>query len=189
MKRKMGKLGRSDIFEAFFWLLIAVIFFAVSFSFNQPIEIYKFGATGWPRVILFLMALVSLGNFYQAYSKGSKAQEGRVGAKENDEPIEYTSTGQYFKTGMVLVLPLLYALSLKPVGFYSGTPIFIALIMVAWGERRVRFILTNTILIYAILIGLFMLVLNAPLPQGNMSPFYDISAFMLKTKTQLDQMF
>ena len=185
----MGKLSRPDIFEAVFWLLIAVIFFAVSFSFNQPIEIYKFGATGWPRVILFLMALVSLGNFYYAYSKGSKAQEGRVGAKENEEPIEYTSAGQYFKTGMVLLLPLAYALSLKPVGFYSGTPIFIALIMIAWGERRVRFILTNTILIYAILISLFMIVLNAPLPQGNMSPFYDVSAFMLKTKTQLDQLF
>ena len=185
----MGKLSRPDIFEAVFWLLISVIFFVVSFSFNQPIEIYKFGATGWPRVILFLMALVCLGNFYYAYSKGSKAQEGRVGAKENDEPIEYTSIGQYFKTGMVLMLPLVYALSLKPVGFYSGTPIFIALIMIAWGERRVRFILINTILIYAILIVLFMLVLNAPLPQGNMSPFYDISAFMLKTKTQVDQMF
>ena len=185
----MGKLSRPDIFEAVFWLLISVIFFVVSFSFNQPIEIYKFGATGWPRVILFLMALVCLGNFYYAYSKGSKAQEGRVGAKENDEPIEYTSIGQYFKTGMVLMLPLVYALSLKPVGFYSGTPIFIALIMIAWGERRVRFILINTILIYAILIILFMLVLNAPLPQGNISPFYDISAFMLKTKTQLDQMF
>jgi hypothetical protein len=90
---------------------------------------------------------------------------------------------------MVLILPLVYALSLKPVGFYSGTPIFIALIMIAWGERRVRFILINTILIYAILIGLFMIVLNAPLPQGNKSPFYDVSAFMLKTKTQFDQMF
>jgi hypothetical protein len=185
----MGKLSRPDIFEAVFWLLISVIFFVVSFNFNQPIEIYKFGATGWPRVILFLMALVCLGNFCHAYFKGSKAQEGRVGAKENDEPIEYTSTGQYLKTGMVLILPLVYALSLKPVGFYSGTPIFIALIMIAWGERRVRFILINTILIYAILIGLFMIVLNAPLPQGNISPFYDISAFMLRTKTQLDQLF
>jgi hypothetical protein len=185
----MGKLSRPDIFEAIFWLLISVIFFLVSFNFNQPIEIYKFGATGWPRVILFLMALVCLGNFCHAYFKGSKAQEGRVGAKENDEPIEYTSTGQYLKTGMVLILPLVYALSLKPVGFYSGTPIFIALIMIAWGERRVRFILINTILIYAILIGLFMIVLNAPLPQGNISPFYDISAFMLRTKTQLDQLF
>jgi hypothetical protein len=43
--------------------------------------------------------------------------------------------------------------------------------------------------IYTLLILLFMVVLNAPLPQGNVSPFYDISAFMLKTKTQLDQLF
>ena len=89
----MGKLSRSDILEAFFWLLIAVIFFAVSFSFNQPIEIYKFGATGWPRVILFLMALVALGNFYHAYSKGSKAQEGRVGAEGGREDRRGESDG------------------------------------------------------------------------------------------------
>ena len=57
----MGKLSKPDIFEAAFWLLLAIVFFAVSFSFNQPIEIYKFGATGWPRVILFLMALIALG--------------------------------------------------------------------------------------------------------------------------------
>ena len=74
-------------------------------------------------------------------------------------------------------------------GFYAGTPVFIALIMLAWGERRLGFILSSTVVIYALLILLFMVVLNAPLPQGNVSPFYDISAFMLKTKTQLDQLF
>ena len=68
-------------------------------------------------------------------------------------------------------------------------PVFIALIMLAWGERRLGFILGSTVVIYALLILLFMVVLNAPLPQGNVSPFYDISAFMLKTKTQLDQLF
>ena len=64
-----------------------------------------------------------------------------------------------------------------------------ALIMLAWGERRLGFILGSTVVIYTLLILLFMVVLNAPLPQGNVSPFYDISAFMLKTKTQLDQLF
>jgi hypothetical protein len=87
------------------------------------------------------------------------------------------------------LLPFAYAISLKPVGFYAGTPVFIALIMLAWGERRLGFILGSTVVIYTLLILLFMVVLNAPLPQGNVSPFYDISAFMLKTKTQLDQLF
>lgn len=185
----MGKHRTSDVIEAIFWLALAVIFFSVSFQFNQPIEIYKFGATGWPRVILFLTAVVAIGNFYQAYTKGAVAQKGRVGASEEAETVHYKSFSQYLQTAWLLILPLIYAMTLKPVGFYCGTPFFIALIMVAWGERRVSFIIYNTLIIYGLLLLLFMVVLNAPLPQGNVSPFYDVSAFILKMKTQLDQLF
>ena len=185
----MGKHRTSDVIEAVFWLALAVIFFYVSFQFNQPIEIYKFGATGWPRAILLLTAVVAIGNFYQAYKKGAVAQKGRVGASEEAEAIHYKSFSQYVQTGWLLILPLIYAITLKPVGFYCGTPFFIALIMLAWGERRVPFILYNTLIIYGVLLLLFMVVLNAPLPQGNVSPFYDVSAFILRTKTQFDQLF
>ena len=184
----MGKHRTSDVIEAIFWLALAVIFFSVSFQFNQPIEIYKFGATGWPRVILFLTAVVAIGNFYQAYIKGAVAQKGRVGASEEAETVHYKSFSQYLQTAWLLILPLIYAVTLKPVGFYCGTPFFIALIMVAWGERRVSFIIYNTLIIYGLLLLLFMVVLNAPLPQGNVSPFYDVSAFILRMKTQLDQL-
>jgi len=184
----MGKHRTPDVIEAIFWLALAVIFFSVSFQFNQPIEIYKFGATGWPRVILFLTAVVAIGNFYQAYTKGAVAQKGRVGASEEAETVHYKSFSQYLQTAWLLILPLIYAMTLKPVGFYCGTPFFIALIMVAWGERRVSFIIYNTLIIYGLLLLLFMVVLNAPLPQGNVSPFYDVSAFILRMKTQLDQL-
>jgi len=184
----MGKHRTSDVIEAIFWLALAVIFFSVSFQFNQPIEIYKFGATGWPRVVLFLTAVVAIGNFYQAYTKGAVAQKGRVGASEEAETVHYKSFSQYLQTAWLLILPLIYAMTLKPVGFYCGTPFFIALIMVAWGERRVPFIIYNTLIIYGLLLLLFMVVLNAPLPQGNVSPFYDVSAFILRMKTQLDQL-
>lgn len=184
----MGKHRTSDVIEAIFWLALAVIFFSLSFQFNQPIEIYKFGATGWPRVILFLTAVVAIGNFYQAYTKGAVAQKGRVGASEEAETVHYKSFSQYLQTAWLLILPLIYAMTLKPVGFYCGTPFFIALIMVAWGERRVSFIIYNTLIIYGLLLLLFMVVLNAPLPQGNVSPFYDVSAFILRMKTQLDQL-
>ena len=35
--------------------------------------------------------------------------------------------------------------------------------------------------------GLFLVVLNAPLPQGNTSPFYDFSAWILTMNTQLQK--
>ena len=185
----MGQLTKAHLVEGGAWSLIVVVFFSYSLEFNQPIEIYKFGATGWPRAILLLTAVVAIGNFYQAFKKGAVAQKGRLGAGEEAEAVHYKSFSQYLQTGWLLILPLIYAITLKPVGFYCGTPFFIALIMVAWGERRVSFILYNTLIIYWLLLLLFMIMLNAPLPQGNMSPFYDVSAFILRTKTQFDQLF
>ena len=49
---KMGNLKNSHLIEGIIWLCGVVVFFVLTYDFNQPIEIYKFGATGWPRVIL-----------------------------------------------------------------------------------------------------------------------------------------
>ena len=60
----MGQLTKAHLVEGAAWSLIVVVFFGYSFEFNQSIEIYKFGATGWPRIILLLLLLVTAGNFY-----------------------------------------------------------------------------------------------------------------------------
>jgi len=74
--------------------------------------------------------------------------------------------------------------SLKPIGFYSATPLFIAAIVIIFGERRPSRVLYVTLFIYILIIMIFMVILNAPLPQGNVSPFYDFSAFMLRMNTR-----
>jgi hypothetical protein len=57
-----------------------------------------------------------------------------------------------------------------------------------FGERRWKAILLMTLVIYVIFLGLFLVILNAPLPQGNMSPFYDYSAWILKMNTRLQDL-
>jgi hypothetical protein len=183
------KLKRSHMIETAIWLSIFVIFFAFSFTFNQPIEIYKFGATGWPRVILLLLLLATIGNFLYLRKHGSAVQKGRVGiADDGDDGVDYSDMRNLAKLAGILLTPFLFAMLLKPVGFYFATPFFIVLVIMLFGERRWKRILGVTVLIYLILLGLFMVVLNAPLPQGNVSPFYDVSAFILTINTQLQQM-
>ena len=106
-----------------------------------------------------------------------------------DRVISYESFRSVQKLIAILLLPFIYAWSLKPVGFYSATPIFIALVIMLLGEKRAKWILANTLFIYFLIILLFMVLLNAPLPQGNVSPFYDFSAFMLTINTKLHQSF
>ncbi|MCH2283238.1 MAG: tripartite tricarboxylate transporter TctB family protein, partial [SAR324 cluster bacterium] len=110
-----------------------------------------------------------------------------VGISDDEEEISYDGIGSIQKLIAILALPLIFAWSLKPVGFYSATPVFIALTIMLLGEKRIKWVLGITLFIYLVLILLFMVILNAPLPQGNISPFYDFSAFMLTLNTKLHQ--
>ena len=175
--------------ETAVWSLIVAIFFGYTFEFNQPIEIYKFGATGWPRVIILLLLLVTLGNLYHHFRHGAAVQKGRVGIAETDDSqADYGNPATLAKIIAILFTPFLFAWLLKPVGMYSGAPFFIAAVIWLFGERRWKWILGITLLIYAILLGLFVVTLNAPLPQGNVSPFYDVSGFILKMNTLLQKL-
>ena len=182
----MGRLNRGHLVEAAIFGVIVVVFYAFSFEFNQPIEIYIFGATAWPRVVIGLLLIAAIGNLYYQYLHGSAAQEGRVGVAETEEDgADFSHTPTLLRMLAVLFTPFLFAWLLKPVGIYFSAPFFIAAIIWLFGERRWKAILIMTVIIYFIFIGLFLVVLNAPLPQGNTSPFYDYSAWILKMNTQL----
>ena len=182
----MGRLTKSHLVEAAVWLSIVAVFFAYSFEFNQTIEIYKFGATAWPRVVIGLLLIATIGNLLYQYKYGSAAQSGIVGATEDaDDGANFANPATLTRMLAVLFTPFVFAWLLKPVGIYFAAPFFIAAIMWLFGERRIKAILLMTLIIYAIFIGLFLVILNAPLPQGNTSPFYDFSAWILKMNTQL----
>ncbi len=86
----------------------------------------------------------------------------------------------------VLLTPFLFAWLLKPVGIYSSAPFFIAAIIWLFGREALEsLVLLMTGIIYVVFIGLFLMILNAPLPQGNMSPFYDFSAWILTMNAKL----
>lgn len=178
----MGRLTRTHWVEAIVFLLIVAIFFGFSFEFNQTIEIYRFGATAWPRVVIFLLLIATLGNLWFQYKYGS-ATQATLGQSEND--AELKDAGAIIRMVAILATPFIFAWLLRPVGIYFSAPFFIATIMWLLGERRWKAILVMTLIIYFVFIGLFMVVLNAPLPQGNTSPFYDFSAWILTLNAKL----
>ena len=181
----MGRLTRTHLVEAVAFLLIVVVFFGFSFEFTQPIEIYRYGATAWPRVIIGILLIATLGNIWYQYKHGSSSQE-TIG--QSDDEADFSDRRAIIRMGAVLLTPFVFAWLLKPVGIYFSAPFFIAAIMWLFGERRWKALLIMTVVIYALFIGLFLVILNAPLPQGNVSPFYDFSAWILKMNAKLQGM-
>ena len=185
----MGKLTKVHFIEGSIWISLVGFLFLFSYEFDKDIEIYKFGAAGWPRAILAMLSLVIIGNFFHQMRHGSAIQTGRVGISEDEMVSADKSIGSIINVSLFLLAPLIYAWSLKSIGFYSATPFFIASVIFLLGERKMTTILSITAFTYTLLISLFLLLLNAPLPQGTLSPFYDFSAFMLRISYQLQNLF
>ncbi|MGI9304715.1 MAG: tripartite tricarboxylate transporter TctB family protein [Gammaproteobacteria bacterium] len=177
----MKRLPAAALAEAAIWLLLAALAYYYSFQFDKSIEIYRFGASGWPRAVILLMVAAAICQLIVTWRRGGDAQTQDMLAAQETEAEESGERGvrYYLRVTATLLLPLIYALLLERVGFYVLTPIFILLFLLLAGERRPRYLIGVTVGIYAVLVFVFGRLLYINLPTGNMQPFYDFSNWLL----------
>lgn len=168
---------RNVLFETALWILFAAIGYALSFEFDKDIEIYKFNATGWPRVVLILTVLAALGHLVTSWRDISA---GASVVDEEQEPLGGGTWGGRIRVISLLVLPLIYAYLLQDVGFYILTPFFILGLLLLAGERRIKYLLGITVVLYGFLLLIFARLLFLNLPIGTAEPFYSISNWWLE---------
>ncbi len=119
----MGRLRPAHLVEAGLWLLAAAVLYALSFKFNQTIEIYKFGASAWPRALILLIVLAVLGQLFWQYRYGDVAAQAD-GTHEAiaDEAAEHTGLYWYGLTAVLIALPFVYMRLPEYVGQMFGVP-------------------------------------------------------------------
>ena len=83
------------------------------------------------------------------------------------------------QVGAILTLPLFFAALLEDLGFYAMAPLFIVGITLLMGERRARWIALTVALIMGFMLLIFVSLLYVGLPTGNISPFYDLSHWLV----------
>ena len=233
----MGKLRPGHLIEAGLWLSLCLFLFIYSFEFDQKIEIYKFGATAWPRAIILLIAIAAIGQLIHQWMRGDESSSAMIvaatddGAGEAAHQSHHSSVKWYASTfglllipfaylrvpdwiaaifsadgtslhiirvicaviligifmfymrrnllGAMLTLPLLFAVLLEDMGFYSMAPLFIFGVMFMMGERKPKPMAMVAALIFGLLMLLFVKILYVGLPVGNIRPFYDIGSWVV----------
>ncbi len=80
----MKNLRVSHLIEAAIWLSLALLLFISSFDFNQEIEIYKYGASTWPRAILLLIVIAAIGQLLGQWLQGEKQSSEMLGKASDD---------------------------------------------------------------------------------------------------------
>ena len=144
----MGNLRPGHLVEAAIWLSLCLFLFIYSFQFDQDIEIYKFGATAWPRAIILLMAIAALGQLYHHWKRGDEASVQMISAAVDDGSEEAAHEAHheglkwYASTFAMLAIPFAY----------MRIPDWIAALLSAEGDS----VHVIRIVIAAILIGIFV---------------------------------
>ena len=120
----MGRLTKGQIVEAAFWLILVAFLFAYSFEFNNEIEIYKYGATLWPRTILLFIALAAIGQLLDQRKNGNTVSSNAMAAAHEDsaQETQYNSLGWYINTFILLALPFIYMTVPDRIIEHLGTP-------------------------------------------------------------------
>lgn len=110
----MGRLRPGHLVEAGFWLGLCLFLYVYSFEFDKNIEIYKFGASGWPRAIILLMAIAAIGQLIHHYVKGDETSSQIISAAVDDGSEEaaheahHETVKWYLSTFALLAIPFIY---------------------------------------------------------------------------------
>jgi hypothetical protein len=166
----MGKLTSGQWTEIIIWLAVAGLAFGYSFEFDRDIEFYKFGASGWPRVIIAMIFLGAVGQFIQDLLKAKTDPVYDPGYFS-----QFSEHGPAFmvRMGLTLALPMVYAILLQGMGYYFLTPFFLGFYLYLTGERRIKMLIFVPLSIYGVITVIFTRVLYVGLPIGYWPGFYD----------------
>jgi hypothetical protein len=110
----MGNLKPGHLVEAGLWFALCLFLYAFSFEFERPIEIYKFGASAWPRAIILLMAIAAIGQLYHQWKYGDQASSNLIGTSVDDDAEEaaheahHENAKWYLSTLGLLSIPFVY---------------------------------------------------------------------------------
>ena len=171
-----GKASVTLVLEWAVWFALAAVGYWLTFEFDEPLDVYRFGATGWPRFILACIAVGATVQLVLGLARGRR----EAARPATDGEAEVPAEGDAARTVSpvligIFVLPLIYLLLLPRTGFFLTTPFFILAFLWVLQVRRPRLLFGVTATVYGLVLLVFVRLFYVALPVGNWPGFYDVN--------------
>jgi hypothetical protein len=154
------------VIDFIFWFSIGLLGFLLTFSFNNEIALYRYGANTWPAIISVLLMLCSTLYFSYCFLFNHT-----VNAEEAQE--EHACLRDIWP---VFAIPIVYVLSLPYIGFYVGTLIFLPLYTYSIQRKNLLKTLFICVPFICLLEVIFTKFLFVPFPVGTLPFFYALNS-------------
>lgn len=176
---------RAIKYETLLWVIFIVALMIYALLDARAIPGSGVSTTRWPLLLLVLLSLVVLGNFFESLPKKTNSgQASRVSLIDSDsvdqddterDKKEILPDFQWCRIIGLFIAVFAYIITLPKLGFFIVTCPFIILMMYVFGERRYTRIIPTAVLFFLFISVTFTTLLYVPLPTGNIEPFYQIN--------------
>ncbi len=179
-----GKPKLTLCLEWGFWVALAAASYWLTFDFDEPLDIYRFGASGWPRFILVCIVVgatfqLILGLQKERREAAGPANDSATAGEAEGEAEAPTRLPVSPRLFGIFVLPLAYLLLLPRTGFFFTTPFFILTFLWILQVRRPRILIGVTATVYGLVLLVFVRLFYVALPVGNWPVFYDVNNWIV----------
>lgn len=173
-------LFSKPVLEWLFWVLLAAMVYSLTGNFDETIAEYRFGATGWPRV---LCAALAFGASGQLIYKLTRSQPAGTAAGTKAPEAEVPAEVLTFRAGLqrigVFAAPFVYLYVMPEIGFYVATPFFVLAILLLLEVKSPRVLAGVTLVVYGLVLLIFTRFFYVALPVGHIESFYDINNWII----------
>ena len=160
--------------EWLFWALLAAILWAQTGAFSEEIAEYKFGADGWPKMVILGIIVGATGQAILKWLDPNKGQSNEDDAQilSGTKEISWQKIGQKIA---IFGLPLCYLWAMHRIGFFVATPLFILLYLYVLEVRNWRHLLGVTFIVLALIFFVYVRLFYVAVPVGAWEAFYSIN--------------
>ena len=149
-------MGNKDLPMAVVMLVIFIILFALSFTFQSSgVLLTHTTAAFFPRVVLVVAMFLNLILLIQTIRNGPDGQEEKLADGEATRRV-----------GLSMACSIAFGFGVVYLGTLVSMALFIGAIMLVWGCRNMNVILLNTLIAPIIVYLVFKKVLLVQLPAG-----------------------
>lgn len=160
------------VLEWLFWSGLALILWMQTGAFSEEIAEYKFGADGWPKVVIIGLVIGATGQAALKWLAPQQQQASEPEDSASQERVSWRKRGQQIA---IFGLPLLYLWAMHRIGFFIASPLFIVLYLYILEVRNWRHILGVTVIICVAVSYVFVRLFYVALPVGAWESFYALN--------------
>jgi putative tricarboxylic transport membrane protein len=147
------------------YLALGVVLFSiVSYIGSIP---YPHNSAYFPRFIIFLIGFLGCVMSIKEIRKNRQIQSiKKIDAIDAGDDIPLFQQPAFFKVTVMMVASAFYLLAIDWVGFFSSAIVYLPIMMWVLGVRKIRTIVTGTIVVVFFIFLIFSIFLKVPFPQG-----------------------